>query len=60
MPNQHATTPLGTRLPKDEQQAVKDDAAREGIAVNEWLRRAIRERLARKESRECPPTPTGG
>jgi len=47
VPNQHATTPLGTRLPEAERQAVKDAAQAEGITVNEWLRRAIRERLAR-------------
>jgi hypothetical protein len=59
MPSQHKTTPLGTRLPEAERQAVKDDAERQGIKVNEWLRRAIREKLARGAA-SCPGCGTPG
>jgi predicted HicB family RNase H-like nuclease len=47
MTDRHKATPLALRLPEDERAAVVEAAAREAIAVNEWLKRAIRERLAR-------------
>jgi len=47
MPDRHKATPLALRLPADERAAVVEAATREGIAVNEWLKRAIRERLER-------------
>jgi hypothetical protein len=49
MPDRHATKPVAVRLPDSERKAIKAAAHAEDIAVNEWLRRAIRERLRRQQ-----------